>query len=114
MLGTIVENDEAAMTVSLRKPNGALFLFDFKAAFPSESFGYLFTCLEEEGMLREELNLVKMLYHNNKCVISLKGSTYAEFGTSTGIRQGCPLSALSSLIQSTCSSGDSRTSTCRT
>ena len=45
----IVDIDEAAMTISLKHPQGAVILFDFAAAFPSVSLDFLFPQLGYMG-----------------------------------------------------------------
>ena len=85
MLANIIEIDEAAMTISLKEKYGGLVLFDFTAAFPSESHEFLFQTLEHLGMPRKELNLLKMLYDNNKCEISFQGNTTQGFDILAGM-----------------------------
>ena len=40
MLSNVIDIDYQAMTVSLKYPGGAMFFFDFKAAFPSVSHDF--------------------------------------------------------------------------
>ena len=82
------------MRISLRGRNGAIVLFDFKAAFPSLSPEFLQAMLATIGMPAEACNLVRALHHHQRCSISLAGSTYDGFAIGSGIRQGCPLSPL--------------------
>ena len=42
----------------------------------------------------EARRLVRALYHDQSCRISLAGGTYDGFRVTSGIRQGCPLSPL--------------------
>jgi hypothetical protein len=94
LLANVVDVDFEAMTVSLTSERGALILFDFKAAFPSESHAYLLEVLSHIGVPTHCLNFVKALYDSNRCRISCKGGSYGGFDISAGIRQGCPLSPL--------------------
>ena len=82
------------MTVSLRHSSGAIVLFDFAAAFPSLSTDFVLSALEHMGVPTEARRLVRSLYHDQTCRISLAGSTYDGFRITSGIRQGCPLSPL--------------------
>ena len=94
LLANVVDVDFEAMTVSLTRERGALILFDFKAAFPSESHVYLLEVLRHIGAPAECLNFVKALYDDNRCRVSCKGGSYEGFDIAAGIRQGCPLSPL--------------------
>ena len=94
MLANVIDIDEASMTVSLKEKYGGLVLFDFKAAFPSLSHDYLFSCLEHLGVPAFALNAIKLLYSQVRCVIKVKGTDHGEVDMKTGVRQGCPLSPL--------------------
>lgn len=94
MLANVVDVDFQAMRVSLKSNRGALILFDFKAAFPSVSHEFILESLRHLGMPRRALNLVRCLYHSNRCQLSLLGNRYPGFEITAGIRQGCPLSPL--------------------
>ena len=50
LLANVVDVDEGAMEVSLTQERGALFLFDFRAAFPSVSHRYVFAVLSHLGI----------------------------------------------------------------
>ena len=94
MLSNIIDIDYQAMTVSLKCAKGAIFLFDFKAAFPSVSHEFLINSLSSIGVPPHALAFIKALYENNHCDISYKGCTYEGFGMYCGVRQGCPISPL--------------------
>ena len=38
--------------------------------------------------------MIKALYHNQRCNLSIKGRQYPGFQITAGIKQGCPLSPL--------------------
>ena len=86
--------DWEAMRVSLQSASGAVILFDFNAAFPSLSHEYIFTTLQRIGVPEQATNLIRALYHNNKCEVALQGQRFGGFPMMAGIRQGCPLSPL--------------------
>jgi hypothetical protein len=94
MLSNVIDIDEEAMTVSLRYAEGAIILFDFKAAFPSMSQEYLLRVLLHLEVPDEMLNLVLALYNNGRCKLSSAGVQTEGFALEAGIRQGCPLSPL--------------------
>ena len=94
MIANIVDIDFEAMRISLNCAEGALVLFDFRAAFPSVSHAYLRASLTHIGLPATVLSLVDALYDQNKCIISLQGCMYDGFEIRAGIRQGCPLSPL--------------------
>ena len=76
MLGNVIDIDFEAMKISLIQKNGALILFDFKAAFPSESHEYMFAVLRHIGVPEKAINLIETLYDKNKCNIACKGGTF--------------------------------------
>ena len=94
ILQNVIDVDDAAMTISLRHASGAIVLFDFRAAFPSLSTSFLQCALELMGVPLEARRLVRALYHDQHCRISLAGETFDGFRITSGIRQGCPLSPL--------------------
>ena len=94
MLANVVEVEEQAMLTSLQEDDGALILFDFKAAFPSVSHDFILATLRHIGMPEHALRLVQCLYDNNYCDIALQGARFEGFPITAGIRQGCPLSPL--------------------
>ena len=94
MLHNVLDIDWAAMTVSLTHEHGAFVLFDFKAAFPSVSHSFLFSCLERLGLPTQAMNFIRMLYNNNTCNLRMHGHDFEGFLLQGGVRQGCPLSPL--------------------
>ena len=94
MLSNVIDVDYEAMTVSLTQPQGAIILFDFRAAFPSISHTYLFKVLEHIGLPRRAMHLLEALYDRNRCIIACGGTHFDGFLMKAGIRQGCPLSPL--------------------
>lgn len=94
MLSNVVDLELAAMHATLEHENPAIMLFDFSAAFPSISQEFLFRTLENLGLPRAAVQLVKSLYFNHKGFPVLEGARGTGFCMSAGIRQGCPLSPL--------------------
>jgi hypothetical protein len=94
MLSNVIDIDYHAMTVSLKCRKGAIFFFDFKAAFPSVSHDFLRESLELIGVPPSALSFINALYKNNYCDISYKGNIYEGFGMFCGVRQGCPISPM--------------------
>ena len=74
------------MRIALTGRDGAIILFDFKAAIPSLSPEFLHAMLEIIGLPQEARNLVAALYHSQQCNISLAGATFPGFAIDSGIR----------------------------
>ena len=94
MLQNIIDIETRAQAVAAEEQEGATYLFDFAAAFPSLSHCFLFSTLRRLGLPDCVLCFLHSLYDENKCHISLHGSLYPGFIQTAGIRQGCPLSPL--------------------
>ena len=94
MLANVIDISHRAQTVSLQHDRPGMLLFDFKAAFPSLSHGYMHTVLKSLGLPSHILNFVLSLYDNHCCHIVSGGSVFSGFHIKAGIRQGCPLSPL--------------------
>jgi len=94
LLNNVLDINYNAMTVSLKCAKGALIFFDFKAAFPSISHGFLKDSLRHLGLPEHALAFIDGLYSDNNCHLAYKGSIYEGFGMHCGVRQGCPLSPL--------------------
>ena len=82
------------MKISLLHDRGALILFDFEAAFPSVSQGYMIDMLRLLGIPPNIVKVVSALYHKCSCLIKIQGSSFEGFDMTSGVRQGCPLSPL--------------------
>ena len=94
MLANVVDISHCAQLVSLNDDRGGMMLFDFKAAFPSLSHGYMHAVLTALGLPKHILNFVRSLYDNHCCHIVAGGGCFRGFDIKAGIRQGCPLSPL--------------------
>jgi hypothetical protein len=94
LLANVVDLEDEAMQTSLRESEGAIFLLDFAAAFPSVSQQFLRAALRHVGFPPAALRFVDALYYKNGCRIQVKGSNFDGFAMTGGIRQGCPLSPL--------------------
>ena len=71
---------------------GILIFIDFKKAFDSLEWHYLFSCLEAFNFGPNFINWVKMFYTNiQSCVIN-NGMASDYFTLERGVRQGDPLS----------------------
>jgi len=94
MLSNVLDVEEEMMRQALLREGAAAIFFDFKAAFPSVSHAFMLRALEGIGLPTGVVRLIRALYKNNSCVISLSGGRWDGFDISAGIRQGCPLSPL--------------------
>ena len=94
MLSNVADISHRAQAVSLDDDRGGMLLFDFKAAFPSLSHGYMHAVLKALGLPRHILNFVISLYDSHCCHIVSGGGVFQGFEIQAGIRQGCPLSPL--------------------
>ncbi|CAH8507928.1 unnamed protein product, partial [Schistosoma guineensis] len=65
---------------------------DLKAAFDSVDRETLWQCLSLKGVPQKYINLVKALYSNTTSRVRAYGELSSTFATSSGVRQGCPLS----------------------
>ncbi|CAH8658448.1 unnamed protein product [Schistosoma rodhaini] len=74
-----------------RRPTMIVFL-DLKAAFDSVDREILWQCLSLKGVPEKYINLVKALYSNTISRVRAYGELSYDFTTSSGVRQGCPLS----------------------
>ena len=72
----------------------AAWLFDMRAAFPSVEHDFLHKMLELLKVPAAYRNLIRALYAEQCCCLSMLGARWKGFRISTGIRQGCPLSPL--------------------
>ena len=68
--------------------------FDFEAAFPSISWEFMWYILEILGAPQAFLYFLQNLYMDNRQFVKLRAHTSANFATSGGVKQGCPLSPL--------------------
>ena len=94
ILANVLDVDFESMRISLKVKQGAIVLFDFAAAFPSISNTYMFTMLGNLGIPTKVINLIKALYSQVRCYMTLGGEKQEGFDQLVGIRQGCPLSPL--------------------
>ena len=76
---------------SFRRPTLVVFL-DLKAAFDSVDRQQLWQCLAIKGVPSKFLSLIKALYADSCGRVRVYGKLSPEFTTSSGVRQGCPLS----------------------
>ena len=67
---------------------------DFAAAFPSIEHEFFHQFFRQLGWPSWLLNIINIVYMENRCQICMAGARYAGFSISRGIRQGCPLSPL--------------------
>ena len=71
---------------------GILIFIDFKKAFDTVEWHYLFDCLKAFNFGPDLMNWVKTFYHNiESCVIN-NGLASDSFNLARGVRQGDPLS----------------------
>jgi hypothetical protein len=76
---------------SFQRPTIVVFL-DLKAAFDSVDRQVLWQCLSIKGVPSKILSLLKTLYTNSRGRVKVYGKLSPEFTTTSGVRQGCPLS----------------------
>ncbi|CAH8430565.1 unnamed protein product [Schistosoma mattheei] len=76
---------------TFRRPTMVVFL-DLKAAFDSIDREVLWQCLSLKGVPKKYINLIKALYSNTTGRVRAYGELSSELITSSGVRQGCPLS----------------------
>ncbi|CAH8470968.1 unnamed protein product [Schistosoma haematobium] len=74
-----------------RRPIMVVFL-DLKAAFDSVDREILWQCLSLKIVPQKYINLVNALYSNTTSRVRAYGGLSSTFATSSGVRQGCPLS----------------------
>ena len=74
------------MRVALEEEEGAVYLFDFAAAFPSISHKFLFRSLRRLGLPDLLLNYVGALYDNTSCLLTHAGTAFRGFQQTAGIR----------------------------
>ncbi|KER20190.1 hypothetical protein T265_11208 [Opisthorchis viverrini] len=74
-----------------QQPTMVVFL-DLKTTFGSVDRQALWQCLRSKGVPRKFLTLIKALYANSRGRVQVYGKLSPEFTTSSGVRQGCPLS----------------------
>ena len=94
LLANLLDVESANMITSLNYDSGACILMDFASAFPSISQEFMMTVLEQIGIPKGALNMIKALYNNSFCMVR-HGKIWADgFKLEAGVRQGCPLSPL--------------------
>ena len=74
--------------------DGAILLIDFKKAFDTIDWSFLFKSLKKFKFKECFIKWVNVMYSNITSVISNNGWISEPFNIKRGIRQGCPLSAL--------------------
>lgn len=75
-----------------KHPLGALFLFDFSAAFPSLNHEYMWDILKHIGVPSNFIRATKLLYQNNYHQLKLGSELFPSITLHSGVRQGCPMS----------------------
>ena len=88
LIADIIECTEA-----LNTPGIALFL-DFKKAFDSIEWNFIFKTLETLGFDLPLLQWVRTFYNNIQCCVVNNGHATPFFELERGVRQGCPLSGI--------------------
>ena len=84
--------DYAAKLLLSKNQRGALFFFDFEAAFPSVAHEHLWEVLKHIGCPGSYIHAVQQLYSNNTHTVLMDGSWFPSATVFSGVRQGCPLS----------------------
>jgi hypothetical protein len=86
--------ESAMKDAAMKDDHPAAILFDFEAAFPSVDHDFIMDVLVSRGWPTWLVNIIRLLYWNNCCCLSLGGVYVEGFSISAGVRQGCPLSPL--------------------
>ncbi|KAA3676640.1 uncharacterized protein DEA37_0002919 [Paragonimus westermani] len=76
---------------SYRQPTAVVFL-DLRAAFDSVARNVLWSCLLRKGVPEKYVNLLRSLYAHSASRVRVYGQLSRAFITSSGVRQGCPIS----------------------
>ena len=79
---------------SLKKIPGIFALVDFKKAFDTVEWSFLFNALVKFNFVENFIKWIKLLYTNISSCVSNNGYISNFFTLSRGIRQGCPISAV--------------------
>ena len=82
---------------TIQQPTLVVFL-DLKSTFESVDRQALWRCLTLKGVPPKFLNLLKAPYADSCGHVRVYGKLSPEFSTSSGVRQGCPLSLSSSIL----------------
>ena len=67
---------------------------DFSKTFDKLDRNYLFALLEQIGLHRSTLGLIRTMYQHTDAFLDINGSLSPIIHITSGVRQGCPLSAL--------------------
>ena len=94
MVANILELEAHGLTAAGKREHPMMVLVDFRAAFPSVSHDFTFRCLEAFGMPQFAVDVLRTLYLDGACRISVGVALLPGFPMGSGIRQGCPLSPL--------------------
>ena len=94
MVSNLIDVEEAMYHYALDHDDAVGIFFDFEAAFPSVSHDLLLAYFRSLGWPPWLLQIIRVLYTNNFCLIAFNGSVFLGFELCRGIRQGCPLSPL--------------------
>ncbi len=73
---------------------GILLFLDFKKAYDSLEWKFMFKALEKFGFGQDFLKWIKILYNEPRCMVKVNGFLSEKFTMQRGIRQGCPISAM--------------------
>ena len=80
--------------INLKELPGILLFLDFKKAYDSLSWNFMFKSLEKYGFGQDFIKWIHILYNKPECMVKVNGYISEEFELKRGIRQGCPISAL--------------------
>ncbi len=92
MADNILELEGAMVCSSTVSLKAAAVFFDFANAFPSLAHTWIFLVLHRLGIPQQIIRMVKLLYSNCRSHLLLVGSVVAIMTTTSGIKQGFPLS----------------------
>ena len=99
LLENVVDIDFESRQVYLEDINGGLLLVDLAAAFPSLGPEYLFKVFEKQGIPDTFIQTIRTFYVGNLHFTNLDGISTPSFTVKSGVRQGCTMSRIFSLLR---------------
>ena len=67
---------------------------DFNKAFDKVDRKYMLDMIERLPLDYQTKNIISRMYENTKAIVNIEGLFSVSFSTESGVRQGCPMSAL--------------------
>lgn len=102
LLQNVVDVEGQAISNTYDCTSSAILLFDFAAAFPSVARFFIWIALKHIGIPTSVILAIKMLYNRNYQFIANQRGPRFAFCAYSGVRQGCPLSAIIFILVTNC------------